>query len=621
MAGEALRRTPAFADCNWVPESAAPRRRAWHVAAFVAVLLACLALSGQLPGLTASNATTVGQDGAVQCLANHGLSRLPVSCPEVGLPTGERLIQGLPVFLIGWAFTELPGVSAHAADVLTDMLVVLLALLGARSLLRRFGVGEWVSLAAAAAWVVSPSMLALVSFGGTYWGLLLLPAILTADALLLEQWCRAPGRRRALVLAAWTLLRLAVLFLDGYTFVISTVAAALLAPAALRRTRRVPALGAVLAYAGSAGIAYLLYQLYVPGSSFVQSSIDLVRAMGLDVITLVQPAHLQWWSRLTGHPLDGKTLWGDGSNSAGNYLGFLCLGLAVLGAAHFRKTRGRLVAGLVACCLVGLVMALGPSLKLNDRRTAQTGEISYSSYLMPPRAATLSLPTSALHDKAPGIDEMRAAYRWLVLMRLGLIALAALGVEAMIEAQRGRRISPARRIAPLAVGVLAIVELFPNPIQLISNYHSLDRQRQGIYRVGMDLRHALPTGSLVVFASSAPSGGDYLASLLVPAAKLRSYSVGDDKARGISSARWPADVKRLVAGQSPAALVSRVLERHEADAVVIPRFSLRWSTYAWPPAQTYRAQGDQFARQVGENPDLRVTRHPDFYVVRLSGAR
>ena len=240
---------------------------------------------------------------------------------------------------------------------------------------------------------------------------------------------------------------------------------------------------------------------------------------------------------------------------------------------------------------------------------------------MPPRAATLSLPTSALHNKAPGIDEMRAAYRWLVLMRLGLIAMAALGVEAMIEAQRGRRISPARRIAPLAVGVLAIVELFPNPIQLISNYHSLDRQRQGIYRVGMDLRHALPTGSLVVFASSAPSGGDYLASLLVPAAKLRSYSVGDDKARGISSARWPADVKRLVAGQSPAALVSRVLERDEADAVVIPRFSLRWSTYAWPPAQTYRAQGDQFARQVGENPDLRVTRHPDFYVVRLSGAR
>ena len=352
-------RTPPAALRDWSPKMRPSPRRTLYAMAFVAVLLACLALSGQLPGLTGSNVTTVGQDGAVQCLANHGLSRLPLSCPEVGLPTGERLMQGLPVFLVGWAFAVLPGVSAHNADVLTDILIVLLALLGARSLLRRFGAGEWVSLGAAGAWVVTPSLLALVPFGGTYWGLLLLPAILTADAFLIEKWRGTPGRGGILVLAVWTLLRLAILLLDGYTFVISIVAAALLAPAAFRRLRRVSALGAVLAYAGSAGLAYVLYQLYVPGGDFAQSSIDLVRSMGLDVITLVQPAHLQWWSHLTGHQLNGSTLWGDGSNSAGNYLGFVCLGLAIFGAVRFRKSRRRLVAGLIACFLVGLVMSFG----------------------------------------------------------------------------------------------------------------------------------------------------------------------------------------------------------------------------------------------------------------------
>lgn len=609
--------TPPISVRDRLPDILPSSRRIWYVAAFAAVLFACLALSGQLPGLTASNTTAVAQDSAVQCLANHGLSRLPLSCPEVGLPTGERLFQGLPVFLVAWSFTEIPGVSAHAGGVLADMLVVLLGLLGAARLMRRFGLGQWLSLAAAAVYVVSPSFLALVSFGGTYWGLLLLPAIVAADAFLLDQWRTSSGRRWILIVAAWFLLRLAILLLDGYTFVLTTTAAVLLAPAAFRGMRPRSIVGSALAYVGSAALAYLGYQLYVPGGDFAQSSLDLFRAMGLDVVTLVQPAPLQWWSHITGHQLDGRTLWGDGTNSSGNYLGFLCLGLAIFGTVRFRKSRGRLVAGLVACFLVGLVMSLGPSLKVDDRRAPLTGELSYSTYLMPSNAATVTLPSSVLHDKVPGVDQMRAAYRWLVLTRFGLIALAALGIQAMLDAQRRQHVGTARRMLPAFVGVLAIAEIFPNPAHLISSYRSLDRQRQGIYHVGEDLRHALPAGSVVVFASEKPSGGDYLAPLLVTAAKLRSYNIGDDKARGISSARWPAEIKRLLGGQASPSLVARVLQRDEADAVVIPRFSLRWSTYAWPPAKAYQVQGDDFAHRIAENAELQVSRYPDFYVVRL----
>jgi hypothetical protein len=598
------------------PAAKRSRARAWRIASYLAVLFGCLLLTGQLPFLTAATGTTIPHETSVQCLANHGLGRWPFSCPDIGLPTGARLIQGLPVVLLGWALTLLPGVSAHLAVEITDVLVLALAFEGARRLLRRFGVGDAVSLGAAALYVISPSLLALASFSGTYWGMLLLPAILELHAVLLGRWRHGTRWARGWLTAAWLVVQLGVLLLDGYTFVLTLVATALLLPAAVRGMPPRTALGASATYVACTLGAYAAYQKYVPGGDYVRSSIDLVRAMGVDVVTLVQPSAQEWWAHLTGHAVKTSWLWGDGTNATGNNLGYFCLGLAVVALVRHRSRQRRLVLGLLGCFVVGLLMSLGPSLKVDNRRPPSTGEISYSSYLMPPSAATIGLPTEVLHDKAPGVNQMRASYRWLLLSRWSLVALGAIGLQSLLLGAQ-RREGLARRAMPAVIGVLAVVELMPNPAHVLSTYRAGDRTRQAITEIAGDLRHAISPGSVVVFAPGTGIGDDTIGSFLAPSAHLRTYDVGEDKTIAISRPHWPAEVRRLLAGQDSVRSLEAALSKHELDAVVIPRFDPRWSVYRWPPAQVYRQRGDDFARAVAAATDLQVARHQDFYVVTL----
>jgi hypothetical protein len=579
------------------------------------VLAGCLLLSGQLPLLTAAPPTTFPHEGLVQCLANFGLHRWPLSCPDIALPTGTQLVQGLPILLVGWALTLLPGISAHVAVEISDVLVVALALEGARRLLRRFGLGDAVSLGAAALYVVSPSVLALTQFSGTYWGMLLLPGILELHAILLDHWREGRLRTRSGLVVLCFLLQLGVLLLDGYTFVLMLVAALLLLPAAIRGMSMRSVTSACTAYLTCTVAAYAVYQAYVPGGNYVRSSIDLVRAMGLDVVTLIRPTYLQWWTSFTGHALNPAALWGDATNSAGNYLGFLCLGLAVFALLRHRRRQRRLVRGLLGCFVVGLLMALGPSLKIDDIRPPLTGNATYATYLMPRSAATATLPTSVLHDKVPGVNQMRAAYRWFLLSRWALIALGAVGLQSLVSSSRERP-GLTRRVAPAVIGVLAVAELMPNPVQLVSAYRANDRERQAVSSIAADVRRALPAGSMVVFAPGAGIQDDTLGSFIAPAARLRTYDASDDKTLARSQPHWPVDVQRLLAGRDPVQSLSVVLRRHEADAVVIPRFDPRWSVYFWPPARAYQQRGDDFARQVAAN-GLRVVRHRYFYVATL----
>jgi hypothetical protein len=377
------------------------------------------------------------------------------------------------------------------------------------------------------------------------------------------------------------------------------------------------AAGPSAAYAGSTLAAYLVYQAYVPGGDYVRSSIDLVRAMGLDLVTLVQPSAQEWWAHLTGHTLDTTRLWGDGSNATGNYLGFFCLGLAFVALLRHRSRQRRIVLGLLGCFVVGLVMSLGPSLKVDDRRPPLSGEISYASYLMPPSSATIGLPTGVLHDKAPGVNQMRAAYRWFLLSRWALISLGAMGLQSLVANSRQRG-GLARQAVPLAIGVLAFVELMPNPAHVVSKYRSQDRARQAMTDVAADVRRAIPAGSVVVFAPGTGIGDDTIGSFIVPSAHLRTYDIGDDKTLAISRPRWPAEVQLLLAGRDPVRSLSAVLHKHEADAVVIPRFDPRWSAYGWPPALAYQQRGDEFARRVASATGLHLVRYQFFYVVTLS---
>ncbi|MCW2524521.1 MAG: hypothetical protein JWO63_2856, partial [Frankiales bacterium] len=277
----------------------------------------------------------------------------------------------------------------------------------------------------------------------------------------------------------------------------------------------------------------------------------------------------------------------------------------------------RAVLVLAICGLIGLVMSFGPSLKIDDTRPPTTGNPTAQSYLMPKADATLSLPTALLDENAPGFSLMRATYRWFVLTRWALIALAALGVQQLISrALRSRRPWPAL-IVIVALGVLSVLELLPNPSQTLHNYRAWENERKQTLAVATDLKHSLPAGSKVAFLVGTSAANDYLANLLVPAAGLRSYNVGVDKSVAISSASWPKEIRQLIQGPNASGALGPALHDGLVNAVIIPKFDLRWSSYSWPPAVEYQQRGIALATQVSANPDFKVVDHKWFYIVTL----
>ncbi|MCW2524313.1 MAG: hypothetical protein JWO63_2648, partial [Frankiales bacterium] len=149
--------------------------------AFLVFLLACLALSGTLPGLTNSLSATTFQEGPIQCLANQGFSHFSIRCSDVGLPVGQTFSEGLPIDILGFLLTQILGVSAHLAFIFAGMIITAVALWGATALLGRIGVGYLVGLTAASLYIVSPTLLAMTGFGSTYWAFLLIPAVAYMD--------------------------------------------------------------------------------------------------------------------------------------------------------------------------------------------------------------------------------------------------------------------------------------------------------------------------------------------------------------------------------------------------------------------------------------------------------
>ena len=83
---ETLPRRPELPPETADPVTGLAPRKLLRALTYLLVLFGCLLLSGQLPMLTASTATTIPHESFVQCLANHGLGRWPLSCPDIGCP-------------------------------------------------------------------------------------------------------------------------------------------------------------------------------------------------------------------------------------------------------------------------------------------------------------------------------------------------------------------------------------------------------------------------------------------------------------------------------------------------------------------------------------------------------
>jgi hypothetical protein len=587
--------------------------RAWLPALLALPIFAIVLVAhGFVPGMLNDLPTGFLTEGSMQCLHDLGLDALTTWCHAYGEPLGFPLLTGGPVVTLGAALMYLPGVGSSEAYLLAGACFDALALAGGYGLMRKLGSSKVVALSAAALYLVAPTVIGMQQFGGTFTGFALLPAYAFVDLVMIDAVRRRVGRGIALAIAGYAAVKTGSLFLDGYSFVAGNLVSALLWATWLLRpdvARRAKTIG-VAAFAAANVVALDAYLVYVPGT-YAQDSLAIFRSMGLDLVTLVSPTEFVWPAAALNLTVDHQDLWGDGTNSAYNYAGFACIVLAIAYLAGRPRDRSAVAIGVAG--LVALVLSLGPSVKVDETRPALAGPPSDESYLMPEELAA-DLPWGGLYTVIPGVDSMRATYRWFGVTRLALIVLAGLAVARLV-----RRPGRGRVVAVVLAGV-AVVEIAPN-LPLLTSHYREHRQdmREFQAAVAGDLHAATRRGERAFFLSSDGSHNDYLVNYMSPMAGLRTFNAGVDKNGALSAERWPAEIQAMASPGVTADDVAAALETGAAEVVIAPKFHLRWSSYAWPATAQQRAEAKEAFAPITADRRFRVDRYHWFSTIRSAG--
>ena len=575
------------------------------IVAGVGVLALVLLSHGVVPGQIGATDDAYLTQGAILCEHQLGLHALTNSCHAFAYPLGYPLLTNGPTIVLGTIAMRL-GASLNGAYLIAQGVIDAVALAGGYALARRLGVRRPVALWAAGLYLLAPTVIGMLGFPGTNGGFDLLPCYALADLILLERLDRKRSWLLAVVIAGYAAVRVIALFMDGYSFVASMLVSVclwLFYRGELRCKRRWIELGIILA---ANAFAVLLYKLY-QGGSYPLSPLPVFRTMGLDVSTLVTPTEVQWVPKTIGWTVDPTRLWGDGTNSAYNYIGIACLVLAIPGV------RSRFGPALLCAGVIALILALGPALKVDDVRPSGSTAAN-AAYAMPARAATWELPWGDLFTKIPGLNETRAPYRWFGVTRLALVMLAALGLERGLKRER-------MRYLVLGLAVLGTLELLPNFPSLGSTYRAQNRYVKTLTAsVGHELRGLTRPGDIGFFLNVTPSQDDFLVNYLAPYAGLRTYNAGGDKNVNLAIAHWPGQIDALTTSPVTPKAVETALAQHEASVIFAPLFDLHTAVFSWPPTDAQRAQALRSYRAIFNDPRLRITRRRWIVAIRLRGS-
>lgn len=559
--------------------------------ALVAFLLVC-AVNGALPGMVADLASTISVEGQIRCLSESWLFVVTLSCESLGFPYGFPLLTGGPHIALAAVFTWLPGMGSRGAYTLSSAVVLGLALAGAYALMRRLGAGRLIAVGTGLTYLASPTILALHGFGGTFFGFALLPAYAFVDIFTGDLLKRNSRRAAVVAFAILAMVRPLALFMDGYSFVASALVGGFVWLSWAYNSKNLTAArrwaGPLIFVMGNLG-AVLLYRLHAPIDNF-QAPLALFRSMGLDVSTLWMPSSSIWILNEVGWTVNHSNLWGDGTNTH-NYIGFVCVVLAVLLLVLKPSPARKPAMALAVAGMLSLILSLGPAFKLGEERPPIEGIPTYESYLMPEGTAP-ELPWGSLFTEIPGVQSMRATYRWFGVTRMAVVVLAGLAVAEMF------RRSGTKKWVVVILAVAAVVELAPDVFGRASQYR--DRQRQinmVTEQVETKLSEVTKAKQRVFFLNYDGSHNDWLVNYLAPAADLVAYNAGGDKNAALSSVRWPETVKALAESEVTATDLERSLQAGHVDVIIVPFFHLRHSAYFWPPS----AEHEQASREAFES--------------------
>ena len=221
---------------------------------------------------------------------------------------------------------------------------------------------------------------------------------------------------------------------------------------------------------------------------------------------------------------------------------------------------------------------------------------------------------NALLYKIPGLSNMRACYRWEVIVLLGSWLLIVL---LMDQLQSNKRV----RIIMVFVVILLIISNLPHiKIKLIQDINSRKKFLDLDSSIIEDMKQDLHEKELVAFL---PWGNDFYVNYLASATNIRTYNIGGDKNLEEASRNWPAIFRSFSRDASDTDFVNRVillLFSNKAEAVILPYFNLKLGASSWPPPLVDKEKVDCIAQELKESKFFEVKEQKYYVVVRLAPA-
>ena len=518
--------------------------------------------------------------GTIECLADTGHL---LYCPLASAGSDHAISYGLPFVVLASAVMRLASLEPLLAYQLTGLGVLGLAGWGVQGLFRALGARPAWACIGALLFLSLPIVYAKSGYPLMMWGFALMPLVL---------WAQVAGFRceRAWLSGVLFVVPLTLaLFQEPYSFVMALTFGGwwlLTQPLNWPHIRWGRALIRSVLWVGSVAVAVALYQRYLPEGTLTDPMpLDFFRGQGIDVIAfMARHPDLFLLGPLWGvGALEPWAFFTDGEMTAHSYFGLTLLITLSLFVVWFKWWREQPALAVVLTLVGALAMALGPSLKVNDRIAVEAnGPPEVSQYMMPPEQTTLTLPHHILYTWPP-FKHMRSVSRWYLMVALMAVLMAVWVVQRLAQTPGWGR------PAAVALGVLALVEYAPNVDNRLARASIFGAQydRLETELIG-ELRSLVGGESGVMFVSGERLKNEYFTTYLCARVGCTTFNASTDKALEAAIARWPEARREAIMTAASARARATLLHTDTIQALIIPHFDMRWNSYTWPPDEATR---------------------------------
>jgi hypothetical protein len=520
-----------------------------------------------VPFIQSSGGIALWHTGFAESLLRSSPFSFP---PHLAHPFGAPIVFGASFSYLQYLLmTVLPidGVNSYS---IVGMFLSGAAVAGCFKLARTLGASIMLAMLLAIAYLSQVFFsLHIGGYGATGYGFALLPGFCFGIVATINACSSRMGV--ALSLAALTAVMIFLAFLDGYTFVMALACAVAVVAA---RVMNAPSnwriyLTASAVIAISSGAAFALYEWYVPETAFPGYPPNIFAYLSIHIPSMLWPT--QGYSMLFDQL--GASVERTTKNFVGVGLGnhetvFLSISAILFSVVGLFARAPRLwkITG-VLLILGGLLMAIGPVLP------ESSGTIDPARMEAGQRLPIFTMPTGAVYQ-VPGLDQMRATYRWIAVVKLGVWMLLCLAcIRLSVYDNRGKVLS-------MIVPILMILETSSNPVQQwqIGTHHLV--MAQGIRNdLSDDLKANVPSGSKVLFL---PITNDFVIHSIAGLSNIYTYNVGGDKNLLIATSQRLTSISKVAeAGPCMARNMSVAARQGELDFVALELFDGHRGVRGW----------------------------------------